>query len=112
MSERSCTDLGLCQSRRCADCPELAARLPFRQDDAARRAVRIAHIAAEEWVIEHGSCTGYPDEYEFGVDVLAEDWLLRDCIDHLCWHSLAVKHEVADRTLVQLGDFTIRVVGA
>jgi len=30
MSERSCTDLGLCQSRRCADCPELLrGRLKF-----------------------------------------------------------------------------------
>lgn len=83
-----------------------------RHADAARRAVRIAHIAAEEWVMEQGSCTGCPDEYEFEVDVLAEDELLRDCIDHLCWHGLAVKHEAADRTLVQLGDFTIQGVGA
>ena len=54
MSERSCTDLGLCQSRRCADCPELAARLPFRQDDdappqGAERVVIVTAIVA--WAI-------------------------------------------------------------
>lgn len=83
-----------------------------RHAEAAERAVRIAHIAAEELVVSEGRRTYCADEYEFAVDELAADEHLRDCIDHLCWHGLAVKHEAADRTLVQLGDFTIQGVGA
>ena len=53
-TERSCAELGLCQSRRCADCPELAARLPFRQDDDAQpeRAERVViALFFAAWVV-------------------------------------------------------------
>lgn len=83
-----------------------------RHAAAAERAVRIAHIAAEELVMSEGERTGCADEYAFSLDELATDEHLQDCIDHLCWHGLAVKHETAGMALVQLGDFTIQGVGA
>ena len=86
------------------------------QVDARLRAERIAHVAAEEIIRTEGIQGIAPDEYLFFADRLASDDHLRDCIDHMCWHGLAVQFEGCDgaseQVIVSLGDYTLEGLAA
>lgn len=81
------------------------------QNEARARADRIASVAAEEVIRAHGTRGIALDEYIFSADWVSADDHLRDCIDHLCWHGLAVQLEGCDgaseQVIVSLGDYTL-----
>jgi hypothetical protein len=72
------------------------------------RAHEIADRASRELIETEGVKTSGIDEYSFDANELVADEHMTDCVAHLCWRGLAVRHDCDDDVvLVQLGDFTI-----
>lgn len=70
---------------------------------AEDRAERIADQAANECIESAGVKGAGIDEYLISEVAIADDGYLFDCIEHLLWRGMAVRHSVDEDTVsVQL----------
>lgn len=68
---------------------------------AQERAQRIATVYAQEVVMSEGEKQSEDDTYCFAECQLDDH--MRECIEHLCFHGLAIAHETSEGyMLVQL----------